>query len=165
MYEAMAAGPAARLRRVHRLRGAGDAPHDQGSRARLQQSLLRSHAAGMGNVVDTEITRGLMFLRLRTLATGRTGVRPAVAEALAALLNAGITPVVREHGSLGCSGDLAPLAHCALALIGEGEVLGDDGEPTPTGPCSKPPASSRSPWRPRKASPSSMGPTACSPCS
>ena len=88
----------------------------------------------MGNVVDTEITRGLMFLRLRTLATGRTGVRPAVAEALAALLNAGITPVVREHGSLGCSGDLAPLAHCALALIGEGEVLGDDGEPTPTGP-------------------------------
>ena len=132
--EAMAAGPLP-VYGVSTGFGALATRHiDQGSRARLQQSLLRSHAAGMGNVVDTEITRGLMFLRLRTLATGRTGVRPAVAEALAALLNAGITPVVREHGSLGCSGDLAPLAHCALALIGEGEVLGDDGEPTPTGP-------------------------------
>ena len=107
---------------------------DQGSRAQLQQSLLRSHAAGMGDVVDTEITRGLMFLRLRTLATGRTGVRPVVAETLAALLNAGVVPAVRQHGSLGCSGDLAPLAHCALALIGEGEVMGADGRPTPTGP-------------------------------
>jgi histidine ammonia-lyase len=107
---------------------------DRSSRAQLQQSLLRSHAAGMGDIVDTEIVRGLMFLRLRTLATGRTGVRPAVAEALAALLNAGVTPVVREHGSLGCSGDLAPLAHCALALIGEGEVIGPDGVPTATGP-------------------------------
>ena len=60
------------------------------------------------------------WLRLSTLATGRTGVRPATAEAYAAVLSAGITPVVHEHGSLGCSGDLAPLSHCALALIGEG---------------------------------------------
>jgi histidine ammonia-lyase len=132
--EAMAAGPHP-VYGVSTGFGALASRHiDQGSRARLQQSLLRSHAAGMGNVIDTEITRGLMFLRLRTLATGRTGVRPAVAAALAALLNAGITPVVREHGSLGCSGDLAPLAHCALALIGEGEVLGADGRPTPAGP-------------------------------
>ena len=63
-----------------------------------------------------------MLLRLSTLATGHTGVRPETASAYAALLDAGLTPVVREYGSLGCSGDLAPLAHCALALMGEGEV-------------------------------------------
>ena len=63
-----------------------------------------------------------MLLRLATLATGRTGVRVVVAETYAAMLNAGITPIVCEYGSLGCSGDLAPLAHCALALMGEGEV-------------------------------------------
>jgi len=107
---------------------------DPGQRAQLQLSLVRSHAASMGRIVDEEVVRGLMFLRLRTLATGRTGVRPVVAESLAALLNAGVTPVVREHGSLGCSGDLAPLAHCALALVGEGEVVGADGKPVATGP-------------------------------
>ena len=63
-----------------------------------------------------------MLLRLSTLATGRTGVRPVVASTYAAMLSAGITPVVHEYGSLGCSGDLAPLAHCALALMGEGPV-------------------------------------------
>ncbi|KWX04789.1 histidine ammonia-lyase [Carbonactinospora thermoautotrophica] len=91
-------------------------------RAQLQRSLIRSHAAGSGPEVEREVVRALMLLRLRTLATGRTGVRPRTAQALAALLNAGITPVVREYGSLGCSGDLAPLAHVALALMGEGEV-------------------------------------------
>jgi histidine ammonia-lyase len=94
-------------------------------RTRLQHSVLRSHAAGSGEPVETEVVRGMMLLRLSTLATGRTGVRREVAEAYAALLNAGITPVVPEHGSLGCSGDLAPLAHCALALIGEGDVTVD----------------------------------------
>ena len=63
-----------------------------------------------------------MLLRLSTLATGRTGVRLEIAEVYAAMLNAGITPVVHEFGSLGCSGDLAPLAHCALAAMGEGTV-------------------------------------------
>ena len=63
-----------------------------------------------------------MLLRLATLATGRTGVRVETVQAYAAMLNAGITPVVHEFGSLGCSGDLAPLAHCALALMGEGVV-------------------------------------------
>ena len=92
------------------------------SRAQLQRSLVRSHAAGSGPEVETEVIRALMLLRLSTLATGRTGVRPVVAETYAAVLNAGITPVVMEYGSLGCSGDLAPLAHCALALLGEGEV-------------------------------------------
>jgi histidine ammonia-lyase len=91
-------------------------------RAALQRSLIRSHAAGTGPQVEREVVRAMMFLRLSTLATGRTGVHPRTATTYAALLNAGITPVVHEHGSLGCSGDLAPLAHCALALMGEGEV-------------------------------------------
>lgn len=91
-------------------------------RAQLQRSLVRSHAAGAGPEVEREVVRALMLLRLSTLATGRTGVRPSTALAYAAMLDAGITPVVREYGSLGCSGDLAPLAHCALALMGEGEV-------------------------------------------
>lgn len=91
-------------------------------RAQLQRSLLRSHAAGSGPEVPAEVVRAMMLLRLRTLATGHTGVRPIVAETLAALLNAGLTPVVHEHGSLGCSGDLAPLAHVGLALTGEGQV-------------------------------------------
>ncbi|WP_374204149.1 histidine ammonia-lyase [Streptomyces sp. HPF1205] len=100
-------------------------------RAQLQRSLVRSHAAGMGPVVEREVVRALMFLRLKTLASGRTGVRPVVAHTMAALLNAGITPVVREYGSLGCSGDLAPLAHCAQVLMGEGEAEGPDGTVRP----------------------------------
>ncbi len=96
-------------------------------RAQLQKSLIRSHAAGSGPEVEREVVRGLMLLRLSTLATGRTGVRPEVAELIAAVLNAGITPVVHEYGSLGCSGDLAPLSHCALAYMGEGEVRDADG--------------------------------------
>ncbi|MCM3502454.1 histidine ammonia-lyase [Microbacterium sp. P26] len=91
-------------------------------RAQLQASLIRSHAAGTGSEVEREVVRALMLLRLQTLATGRTGVRPVVVETYAALLNSGITPVVREYGSLGCSGDLAPLSHVALAVMGEGEV-------------------------------------------
>jgi histidine ammonia-lyase len=96
-------------------------------RTKLQRSLIRSHAAGSGEAVEREVVRAMMLLRLRTLASGRTGVRPVVAETLAAVLNAGITPVVLEHGSLGCSGDLAPLAHVALVLMGEGEVDDADG--------------------------------------
>src|ERR671920_849015 len=87
-------------------------------RAQLQRSLVRSHAAGSGPEVEREVTRALMLLRFSTLATGHTGIRPETARLLAAVLSAGITPVVHEHGSLGCSGDLAPLAHCALALLG-----------------------------------------------
>jgi histidine ammonia-lyase len=96
-------------------------------RALLQRSLIRSHAAGSGEEVEREVVRAMMLLRLSTLATGHTGVRPATAAALAKLLDAGITPVVHEFGSLGCSGDLAPLAHVALALIGEGTVHAPDG--------------------------------------
>ncbi|MBU6201292.1 MAG: histidine ammonia-lyase [Acidobacteria bacterium] len=102
--------------------------------AQLQRSLIRSHAAGTGRLVEPEVVRAMVLLRLRTLASGRTGVRPVVVETMAAILNAGIVPAVREHGSLGCSGDLAPLAHCALVLMGEGEVLGPDGSPVAAGP-------------------------------
>ena len=88
----------------------------QPMRAQLQRSLIRSHAAGTGPEVEREVIRALMFLRIRTLASGHTGVRPEVVDAYLGLLNAGITPIVHEYGSLGCSGDLAPLAHCALAV-------------------------------------------------
>ncbi|WP_407703976.1 histidine ammonia-lyase [Streptomyces smaragdinus] len=102
-------------------------------RAQLQRNIVRSHAAGMGPRVEREVVRALQFLRLKTVASGRTGVRPEVAEAMAALLNAGIVPVVHEYGSLGCSGDLAPLSHCALALMGEGDAEGPDGVIRPAG--------------------------------
>ena len=91
-------------------------------RAQLQRSLVRSHAAGSGPEVEREVVRALMLLRLSTLATGHTGIRVETAQLLADLLSHGITPVVHEYGSLGCSGDLAPLSHCALALMGEGPV-------------------------------------------
>jgi histidine ammonia-lyase len=96
-------------------------------RAQLQRSLIRSHAAGSGPEVEREVVRALMLLRLSTLATGRTGVRVETARAYAAMLDAGITPVVHEYGSLGCSGDLAPLSSVALALMGEGDVRDGDG--------------------------------------
>jgi len=99
-------------------------------RAQLQRSLVRSHAAGTGPEVEREVVRALMLLRLSTLATGRTGVRLETARAYAAVLSAGITPVVHEFGSLGCSGDLAPLSHCALAVMGEGPVRLEDGTAT-----------------------------------
>ncbi|WP_166980219.1 histidine ammonia-lyase [Paramicrobacterium fandaimingii] len=100
---------------------------DPEQRTQLQQGLIRSHAAGSGPEVEREVIRALMLLRLKTLATGRTGVRLETAQAYANVLNAGITPVVREYGSLGCSGDLAPLSHCALAVMGEGRVRDAEG--------------------------------------
>jgi histidine ammonia-lyase len=103
-------------------------------REELQRALIRSHAAGMGDPIEREVVRAMMLLRARSLAMGWSGTRAVVAETLLALLNAGVTPVVPEHGSLGASGDLAPLAHCALVLIGEGEVDGPDGERRPAGP-------------------------------
>jgi histidine ammonia-lyase len=104
------------------------APED---RVQLQKSLIRSHAAGMGDPVEKEVVRALMLLRLKTLVSGRTGVRPELATTYADLINAQITPIVREYGSLGCSGDLAPLAHCALVLMGEGRAVGPDGVEKP----------------------------------
>jgi len=88
----------------------------------LQLAIVRSHAAGTGDPMPEEVVRGMMLLRARTLAAGHAGVRPVLVERIVDLLNRGIHPVVPQHGSVGASGDLAPLAHCALALIGEGEV-------------------------------------------
>src|SRR5438128_6341512 len=97
----------------------------------LQIALIRSHAAGVGPPSDVEVVRATMLLRARTLAMGLSGVRPAVAETLIAALNAELTPVVPRYGSVGCSGDLAPLAHMSLALVGEGEVVAGEGGAKP----------------------------------
>lgn len=96
-------------------------------RSELQHALIRSHAAGVGAPMPREVVRAMMVLRVRSLALGHSGVRPLVAQSLADLLNHDITPWVPEHGSLGASGDLAPLAHCALVLLGEGWVLDKEG--------------------------------------
>jgi histidine ammonia-lyase len=101
-------------------------------RAQLQRGLVRSHAAGSGPEVEREVVRALMLLRIATLATGRTGIRDETLRSYVAMLNAGLTPLVYEYGSLGCSGDLAPLAHCALALMGEGTVRDQGGTLLPT---------------------------------
>lgn len=100
--------------------------------AELQVALVRSHAAGMGPPVEREVVRAMMTLRARSLAMGYSGVRPEIVEAIVAVLNAGLTPIVPEHGSLGASGDLAPLAHCALCLIGEGRFTTGSGEEVPS---------------------------------
>ncbi len=87
---------------------------------RLQQNLVRSHAAGVGAPLPREAVRGMMLLRAAVLATGRSGARPVCCERLCELLNAGVHPVIPTRGSVGASGDLAPLAHLALGMIGEG---------------------------------------------
>jgi len=102
--------------------------------AELQVALLRSHASGLGPPVEADVVRAMVLLRARSLAMGRSGARPELADLQLALLRHRLTPVVPEHGSLGASGDLAPLAHCGLVLIGEGEVQRADGEVVPAGP-------------------------------
>ena len=97
-------------------------------RLELQRSLLRSHAAGMGSFVEPEIVRAMMAIRAKTLSAGYSGVRPELVDALISFLNADLTPAVPEHGSMGASGDLAPLAHIGLCLVGEGTLL-EGGEP------------------------------------
>ena len=104
-------------------------------RAQLQRSLIRSHAAGSGPEVEREVVRALMLLRLSTLATGRTGVRVETAAGLRrACSTPGITPVVHEYGSLGCSGDLAPLSPDRAGADGRGRRSA-----TPTACCARPP--------------------------
>ena len=103
-------------------------------RSTLQAAVVRSHAAGMGPPLDAEVVRGMLLLRARTLCAGYSGVRPALVEAMVALLNAGVVPHVPELGSLGASGDLAPLAHAALCLLGEGWVVGPGGAAEPAAP-------------------------------
>ena len=91
----------------------------------LQYNLLRSHATGVGQPVSDEIVRAMLLLRARTLSQGHSGVRPIIVEKLLEMLNKGYLPVVPSHGSVGASGDLAPFAHLALPLIGEGRVRVD----------------------------------------
>ncbi|HTT34268.1 MAG TPA: histidine ammonia-lyase [Thermoplasmata archaeon] len=102
--------------------------------AELQHALLRSHASGTGPCLPAEVVRGLLLLRLNSLARGHSGVRPLVLERLIELLNRQLVPAVPEQGSVGASGDLAPLAHLALAAIGEGWFVGPDGAPEPAAP-------------------------------
>jgi histidine ammonia-lyase len=96
--------------------------------ADLQRNLVRSHAAGVGARLPAREVRAMMLLRANVLARGHSGARPELAELLAAMLNASLHPPVPEQGSVGASGDLAPLAHLALAVIGEGTLLTPDGE-------------------------------------
>ncbi len=100
----------------------------------VQYALVQSHAAGMGADVDAEVVRAMQLLKARTLAAGASGVRPDLVRAIVALLNAGITPAVPELGSLGASGDLSPLAHAAIVLLGNGWVLDGDGRRADAGP-------------------------------
>jgi len=95
---------------------------DDGQVRQLQRNLILSHAVGVGEPFPTEVVRGMLLLRAQSLALGASGVRPVVVERLLDLLNAGVHPVVPSQGSVGASGDLAPLAHVALTLIGEGEA-------------------------------------------
>lgn len=101
---------------------------EPGQRAALQRNLVRSHASGMGSPLDRHSVRALMLLRANALACGHSGCRVAVVDGLIKLLNAGIHPRVPEFGSVGASGDLAPLAHVALSLIGEGRAEQDGAE-------------------------------------
>ncbi|MEF8812439.1 MAG: histidine ammonia-lyase [Halovenus sp.] len=98
---------------------------------RLQTNLLRSHAAGAGRVLTRAEVRALLVTRLNALVVGHSGVREAVVDHLVAMLNAGVHPVVRSRGSLGASGDLAPLAHASLVLVGEGAAVVDQGDDQP----------------------------------
>jgi histidine ammonia-lyase len=97
----------------------------------LQTNLIRSHAAGVGNPLPAAVVRAVMLLRANVLLRPTSGVRPELVEALVAMLNAGVVPVVPEQGSVGASGDLAPLSHIGLALMGEGSVLSGGGTPAP----------------------------------
>jgi len=99
----------------------------------LQVNLVRSHALGVGEPLSVPETRAMMLLRANSLAKGNSGVRSVVIDTLCETLNRGVTPVIPSQGSVGASGDLAPLAHLALALIGEGECFDEKGNPFPSG--------------------------------
>ena len=99
----------------------------------LQVNLVRSHAAGVGEPLSVAETRAMMLLRANSLAKGYSGVRAMVIDTLCEMLNRGVTPFVPSQGSVGASGDLAPLAHLALALIGEGECIDAAGVRIPSG--------------------------------
>ncbi|MGA3241536.1 MAG: histidine ammonia-lyase [Bryobacteraceae bacterium] len=100
----------------------------RGELDQLQRNVIRSHCVGVGEPLSREVVRAMMLIRANVLAKGFSGIRPLVAERLCDLLNRGVTPIVPSQGSVGASGDLAPLAHMALVLIGEGEAEFAEGE-------------------------------------
>jgi histidine ammonia-lyase len=100
---------------------------DAGAVGELQRNLIRSHAAGVGDPLPRDVVRGMMLLSAASLARGMSGVRVELIDLLAGMLNAGVTPVVPEIGSVGASGDLAPLAAMGLVMMGEGEAFAPDG--------------------------------------
>jgi len=100
----------------------------------LQQNLIRSHAAGVGEPISEDVVRAMMVLRLNTLSAGYSGIRLSTLERIVTLLNSDIYPWVPSRGSVGASGDLAPLAHLALVLTGDsaGKIYSRDNEPEPS---------------------------------
>jgi histidine ammonia-lyase len=106
---------------------------DPDQTAELQRNIVRSHAAGVGAPLPTEVVRAMLVLRANALAVGLSGVRPELVDLLCGMLNAEVHPLVPSRGSVGASGDLAPLAHLALVVIGEGEAWLDDAGPGPGG--------------------------------
>lgn len=106
---------------------------DPDQSAELQRNLVRSHAAGVGEPLPRDVVRAMLLLRANALAVGLSGVRPELVELLCGMLNAEVHPVIPSRGSVGASGDLAPLAHLALVVIGEGEAWLDDAGPGPGG--------------------------------
>ncbi len=106
-------------------------PPDQ--RLLMQRNLIRSHASGFGNPLPREVSRAVMLLRANSLARGNSGIRRSVVELLLSMLRQGVEPVIPEFGSVGASGDLAPLSHIGLAMMGEGMIHGQTG-PEPAGP-------------------------------
>ena len=118
----------------------------------LQINLVRSHAVGVGEPLSVAETRAMMLLRANSLSKGHSGVRAVVIDTICEMLNRGVTPMVPSQGSVGASGDLAPLAHLALALIGEGECLDDKGARIPAADAMRRARSSRWCWRRKKPS-------------
>ena len=129
-----------------------DVPIPRDQIASLQRNLVRSHAAGVGDPLSDRVVRAMMALRANALARGNSGIRVSTVESLLRMLAADILPIVPAQGSVGASGDLAPLAHLALALIGEGSVR-VRGRTSPPRGRSDARASLPSCWRPRKDSP------------
>jgi len=125
--------------------------------AELQENLVRSHAGGVGEPLSEAESRAMLLLRANVLAKGFSGVRQEVPELLVAMLNAGVHPVIPEKGSVGASGDLAPLAHLALVVIGEGEAV-YGGERMAGGEALRRAGLSRCSWRPKRVWPCSMVP-------
>ena len=117
----------------------------------LQLNLVRSHACGVGAPLSVPEVRAMMLLRANVLTLGFSGIRLEVIELLCEMLNRGVHPVIPEKGSVGASGDLAPLAHLALTLIGEGEAFYDGARLPVSKRCSKAGAATGCLWKQRKA--------------